>query len=120
MIEPLNTEAGQNFIRSLCTIVQPDALVFDNVQALLSGVQKEEECWTPTLPLVMWLTHRRIGQLWLDHTGHVSDRQYGSVHQSVALRRGRDNRAASRRTAPTQETAFILSFDIPESAAAYA
>jgi hypothetical protein len=35
MFEPLNTEAGQDFIRRLCAALKPDVMIFDNVQALL-------------------------------------------------------------------------------------
>jgi AAA domain len=116
IIEPLNTDAGQRFIRDLCTILRPDVVVLDNVQALLSGVQKEEECWTPTLPLIMWLTHQRIGQLWLDHTGHSTERQYGSSTKSWRFDAvGIMSPLTNDQLAP-QETAFLLSFDHPGKA----
>jgi hypothetical protein len=38
--------------------------------------------WSETLPLIASLTAQRIGQLWLDHTGHNTDRQYGSSTKS--------------------------------------
>ena len=48
----------------------PTLIVFDNVQDLLvRGVQKEEETWTPVLPLVQWLSKQLIAQIWIDHTG---------------------------------------------------
>jgi hypothetical protein len=78
MLEPLNTEAGLEFIKRLCAALKPDVIIFDNVQALLVGSQKEEETWTATLPLVQWLSKQRIAQVWIDHTGHNTDRQYGS------------------------------------------
>jgi hypothetical protein len=36
-IEPLNTDAGQSFMRNLCSVLEPDAVTFDNVQSLLAG-----------------------------------------------------------------------------------
>jgi hypothetical protein len=58
MFEPLNTEAGHDFIQRLCTALKPHVVILDNVQALLIGVQKDEETWIPVLPLVQWLTWR--------------------------------------------------------------
>lgn len=116
MIEPLNTEPGHDFIKRLSGALKPDLVIFDNVQALLAGVQKEEETWLPVLPLVQWLTKQRIGQLWLDHTGHATERQYGTATKSwrfdaVGLMAplpddGRD----------PHETAFTLSFEPPGKA----
>ena len=76
---PLNTEAGHNFVLALIgALGGVDAVIFDNVMSLLAGDQKDEIPWTETLPLVGKLTARRIGQIWLDHTGHNTERQYGS------------------------------------------
>jgi hypothetical protein len=52
--------------------------MFDNVMSLISGDQKDEVPWSQTLPLVAELTRRGIAQVYLDHTGHNTDRQYGS------------------------------------------
>jgi AAA domain len=76
---PLNTEAGQNFVHALIgALGGVDVVIFDNVMSLIAGDQKDEVPWSDTLPLVSSLTARRIGQVWLDHTGHATDRQYGS------------------------------------------
>jgi hypothetical protein len=76
---PLNTEPGQKFLLALLKAIgRVDLIIFDNVMSLVSGDQKDEVPWSDTLPLVQAITDRRIGQLWLDHTGHNQDRQYGS------------------------------------------
>ncbi len=76
---PLNTVAGHEWLKKfLGALGHIDLIVFDNVMSLLDGVQKEEESWTGALPLVHWLTAQRIGQVWLDHTGHHGDHQYGT------------------------------------------
>ena len=65
---PLNTEAGQKFIdRVIDTLGRVDLIIFDNIQALLSGDMKEEEPWQRTLPWVRvrGLTRRKIGQIWM-------------------------------------------------------
>lgn len=76
---PLNTEQGMQWVLDLIDALGGvDAVIFDNVMSLITGDQKDEVPWSDTLPLVQKLTAKRIGQVWLDHTGHNSDRQYGS------------------------------------------
>jgi hypothetical protein len=116
MFMPLNTDAGQEFIKRLCAALKPDVVIFDNVQALLEGVQKEEETWTAVLPLVQWLSKQPIGQLWLDHSGHNSIRQYGTV-----IKAWRSDAVAIITPLPEDdrvpgETAFVLSFEPPGKA----
>ena len=79
MMPPLNTEAGHNFVLALIAALGGvDVVIFDNVMSLIAGDHREEIPWNDTLPLVGKLTTRRIGQIWLDHTGHNTERQYGS------------------------------------------
>src|SRR5712671_3407536 len=76
---PLNTEVGQRFIDALIARVGGvDFVIFDNIQALLLGDMKEEEPWQETLPWIRDLTNRRIGQIWVHHTGHDESRSYGT------------------------------------------
>jgi hypothetical protein len=113
MFEPLNTEPGHEFIHRLCTALKPDGIIFDNVQSLLAGVQKEEETWIPVLPLVQWLTKQRIGQLWFDHTGHTREGQYGTVVKSWRFDTlGLMSALPDDQHIPN-ETAFTLSFEAP-------
>jgi hypothetical protein len=77
--EPLNTPAGQRFINDVIEIIGGvDLIVFDNVQALLAGEMKDEEPWRTTLPWVRDLTRRKIGQIWVHHTGHDESHSYGT------------------------------------------
>jgi len=39
---------------------------------------KEEESWRPVIPWMLSLTKRRIGVLWINHTGHDESRSYGT------------------------------------------
>ena len=55
-----------------------DLIIFDNVMSLIAGDMKDEESWSQTLPLVRSLTRRKIGQLWVHHTGHDETRSYGT------------------------------------------
>jgi hypothetical protein len=77
-IPPLNTTAGHEWVYKFADIVKPEVIFFDNVMSLLVGDMKEEQPWNDTLPLINGLSARRIGQVWLDHTGHEKTRQYGS------------------------------------------
>jgi hypothetical protein len=114
---PFNTHDGQRFVLRLCTALNPDVVIFDNVMSLIEGDQKDEVPWSNTWPLVAQLTARHIGQIWLDHTGHNSARQYGSSTKSwkfatvgVMTPLARDKIAAG-------ETGFTLSFDQPHGKA---
>jgi hypothetical protein len=76
---PLNTEAGIARLNGLIDRLGGfDFIFFDNIMALTTGDQKDELVWTAVLPLVNDLTKRRIGQLWINHTGHDATRSYGS------------------------------------------
>ena len=116
-MEPLNTEAGQNYIRGLIDrLGGVDVVVFDNVMSLLTGDMKDEVPWSETVPLVASLTTRRIGQVWLDHTGHNTDRQYGSAAKAWRFDAvGLMTALPDDRRNP-RETAFQLSFEPPGKA----
>ena len=76
--QPLNTEAGQRYIHEIVTQTAAEAVMFDNVMALILGDMRDEEAWRDALPLIMQLTARRVGQLWFHHTGHDASHSYGT------------------------------------------
>jgi hypothetical protein len=116
-IQPLNTAAGQRWLLALIDALGGvDAVILDNVMSLISGDQKDELAWAETMPLVHVLTGRRIAQVWLDHTGWNTDRQYGSSTKvwhfdavGVMTPLPEDQRNP-------HEVAFNLSFDFPGKA----
>jgi len=114
---PLNSEDGQNFVLALIgALGGVDVVIFDNVMSLITGDQKDEVPWSETLPLVASLTAKRIGQVWLDHTGHNTDRQYGSATKAwrfdaVGLLAPLPDDKRER-----HEVAFTLSFEPPGKA----
>ncbi len=117
VLQPLNFEEGQNFIYLLCDLLKPDVIIFDNVQSLLAGTMRDEEPWNDTLSLVDGLTRRRVAQVWLDHTGHNTARQYGS-----ATKAWRFDLVGIMTTLPAEDrqgeaVAFKLSFDPPHGKA---
>jgi hypothetical protein len=75
---PLNTEAGQAWMNVKIDEVKPELIIFDNIQALVAGDQRDEESWTPVLPWIGQLTKRHVGQIWLHHTGHNEGHSYGT------------------------------------------
>jgi hypothetical protein len=76
---PLNTPEGQQQFDELLERRGPfDFAIFDNIQALLVGIMKDEEQWAAILPWIKSLTKRHIGQLWFHHTGHDESHGYGS------------------------------------------
>ena len=46
--------------------------------SLIEGEMKEEDGWARLLPLIAALTKRRIGQVWMHHTGHDASHGYGT------------------------------------------
>jgi len=114
---PLNTEAGQNWIlRLIAALGGVDVVIFDNVMSLISGDQKDEVPWSETLPLVQRLTGKRIGQIWLDHTGHNTDRQYGSSTKAWRFDAVGVMTALPDDQKAKHEVAFALSFEHPGKA----
>jgi len=114
---PLNTEAGRLFLLRLIEGFGGfDVVIFDNCMSLLAGDQKEEATWSDALPLVMQLTKMQIGQIWLDHAGHLEARQYGSSTKAWRFDAvGILTRLDDATTIPG-ETGFNLSFDTPGKA----
>ncbi len=76
---PLDTEEGQRWTNGLIEFVGGiDFLILDNVMALTIGNMKEEEDWRPIIPWMQSLTKRRVGVLWINHTGLDKSRAYGT------------------------------------------
>ena len=76
---PLDIEEGQAWLDGLIEFVGGiDFLILDNVMSLVGGNLKEEEDWSPVIPWMLALTKRRIGVLWINHTGHDKTRSYGT------------------------------------------
>jgi hypothetical protein len=116
-LAPLNTEGGQNFIHGLIGLLGGvDLVVFDNVMSLVAGDQKDEVPWSDTMPLIQALTGKRVGQLWLDHTGHNSDRQYGSATKAWRFDAVGNMAALPDGERDPRHLAFRLSFDAPGKA----
>jgi hypothetical protein len=107
-LKPLNTPEGQNFILQVIDMIGGiDVVVFDNRMSLLDGDMKDEVPWTQTMLLVKTITARRIGQVWFDHTGHDTDKLYGTKTKewqfdSVALMKKVDR--------PDTDVSFSLTF----------
>lgn len=75
---PLNTPAGQACINQLIDhIGGVDFIVFDSIMCLTQGDMKDGKSWALTMPWVRSLTKRKIGQMWVHHTGHDEGKSYG-------------------------------------------
>jgi hypothetical protein len=110
---PLNTPAGQEFVQKLVEIVRPDGVMVDNVMSLIIGDQKEEIPWSETWPLVFSLTKQKIAQVWLDHAGHNTQRQYGSSTKAWRMDAVGVLTTISGQDRAPGETSFTLSFEPP-------
>jgi len=114
---PLNTQEGHDWMLALIDALGGvDVVIFDNVMSLITGDQKDEVPWSETMPLVQALTARNIAQLWLDHTGWNTDRQYGSSTKAFpfdsvgVMATLKDDQCVAR------EVAFTVSFEFPGKA----
>ena len=74
---PLNTPEGQAFMDKLIAKAEPEFIFFDNKRYLLTGDLSKPETWANVSPWVMGLTSRRIGQMWINHTGWNGSHGYG-------------------------------------------
>jgi hypothetical protein len=75
---PLNEEEGEKWLMRELDLIKPDFIIFDSIMCLLSGEMDKEESWGPTKHLVRRITSKKIGQLWLHHTGHDGTKGYGT------------------------------------------
>lgn len=120
-MQPLNTEEGRRWLLALIDAIgkdvgKPDVIIFDNVMSLTTGDQREETAWSGVLDLVQGLTKCRVGQVWLDHTGHNSDRQYGSSTKAWRFDAVGMMTPLPEDQCDDREVAFTLSFDHPGKA----
>ncbi|MFZ3327501.1 MAG: hypothetical protein WA231_17170 [Methylocella sp.] len=68
---PLNTEAGQAWLKREIAAVKPDLMIFDSIMCLLIGSMSEEATWMPVRPFVRWLSAQRIAQVWLHYANDL-------------------------------------------------
>lgn len=82
---PLNTEKGQQFIDEFIAWAGGfDFIIFDNLQALLSGEMKEPEQWSKMLNWNRNLTRRKSGHIWVHHAND-DGRGYGDKTREWGL-----------------------------------
>ena len=104
---PLNTDEGQKWMNAKIDEVNPDIIIFDNIQALIAGDHGKEESWAPVLPWMWSLTRRHIAQIWMHHTGHNEGHSYGTktrewqMDSCILLKRIEDE---------SGETKFVIEF----------
>jgi hypothetical protein len=104
---PLNSAAGQAYIERFISQIKPNFIVFDAIMCLLAGEMKEGQSWAAVMPWVRLLTRRRIGQLWLHHTGHDETRSYGDKTKEWQLDTVMHMEAIAREDA---DVSFALEF----------
>jgi hypothetical protein len=68
---PLNTPAGQVWLRREIEAIKPDLILFDSIMCLLVGSMLEEATWAPMKPLVCELSARHIAQVWFNHANDL-------------------------------------------------
>jgi hypothetical protein len=105
--QPLNTKAGQKYVLEVIKSVRAEAVIFDNIMALIAGDMKDEDAWRATLPLIGDLTKQGIGQLWVHHTGHDATRGYGTKTREWRMDTVMHGTAAER---ADTDVSFLLEF----------
>jgi hypothetical protein len=77
---PLDTVAGQEYVDAVIELLSGvDFVILDNIQALMEpGDDFGAASWQHTLSWVRDLSRRKIGQLWVHHTGHNETQSYGT------------------------------------------
>ena len=68
---PLNTPAGQAWLRREIEAIKPDLIIFDSIMCLLVGSMTDEATWLPMKPLVCELSGRHIAQVWFNHANDL-------------------------------------------------
>jgi hypothetical protein len=112
---PLNTPEGQAYLDDFMAwagIADEhgergfDFVIFDNIQALLTGEMKEPEQWSKMLNYTRDLTKRHVGQLWIHHAND-DGRAYGDKTREWQLEAVMLLEPVER---PDCDIAFTLSF----------
>jgi hypothetical protein len=75
---PLNTPEGEKWLLREIDLVRPEVIFFDSIMCLLTGSMAEEESWAPAKLLIRKISSKRIGQVWLHHTGHDTSKGFGT------------------------------------------
>jgi RecA-family ATPase len=75
---PLNRPDGEKWLLKQIELIKPHLIGFDSVMSLLIGPMSEEESWAPMKRIVRQISSRRIGQIWMHHTGHDASKSFGT------------------------------------------
>ena len=119
---PLNTPDGKAFIEAVSEqLGGVDFIVFDNLQALVTGSLREDEAFAAVLTWAKTLTSRSIGQIWVHHTGLDETRGYGDKSKEWQF----DTVLLLKRVGEDGEVVFDLEFSkaserTPDNRADYA
>jgi hypothetical protein len=110
---PLNTPEGHEWVMRLVDLLEPDGILFDNLMSLAPGDHSDGETWRNTEPLVMRLSRAGIAQIWLDHTGWNTDRQYGTSTKAWKFDAVGVMKPLPETERVEREVGFTLSFEPP-------
>ena len=105
---PFDTPEGQKWLNSFIQRFGPfDFINFDNIMSLCSTPMTDEESWQVLKAYVLSLSHRRIGQLWIHHTGHDKTRAYGTKTREWHM----DTVIIGEKAGTLADVSMILRFD---------
>lgn len=106
-VDALNTVAGLAWAEAQIKVARPDLVIFDNVQALVRGDQRDTEAWAGMQPWMRGLTDRGIAQLWVHHANQDGS-MYGDKTRAWQLDTVISLKAVE---AESGDLCFDLSFD---------
>ncbi len=110
---PLSTEAGHKWVLKVAEELLVEGILFDNLMSLSPGDHREPQVWLDTLPLADALSRKNIAQIWCDHTGWDTSRQYGTNTKAWRFDTAAVMKPLPEDQRETHELAFTLSFDPP-------
>ena len=103
---PLNTDAGQRWLRRETDAIKPDLIIFDSIMCLLIGSMSEESTWMPMRPFIRELSTRRIAQIW-NHHANDHGRAFGDKTREWEM----DTVAALMKPEPREEGDSSMVFE---------
>lgn len=116
-LPPLNTEAGQAWLRREIEAIKPDLIIFNSIMCLLVGSMTDKSTWMPMRPFVRELTRRHIAQVWIYHANDIG-KSFGDKNARMGDGHRHFSFAPDRRRRPARR--YVNQMGIPQSAAAHA
>lgn len=104
--DALNTPSGQEWINTYLAAIDPELVIFDNIQSLVAGDMKEADGWRSLQTWMRSLTDHGIAQLWVHHA-NADGTMYGDKTRTWQM----DTVLSMQRVEGETGVCFDLSYD---------